>query len=690
MIQNLRYSERFQRWGIPILIFLLTFIPRAIYPVSWPMQWYNRAIYFGDALLARDWAGTYQQYHPGVTTMWLSGTGIKIFAWLRGLSSDQLLGFAPAKPGTINGAITAGVLPLVFVIALCVALSYVLLNRIIEQKVALVGSCLLALNPFYIAYSRVLHVNALLATFMFVSVLFLFNYLYRAKWLDLIWSGIFAGLAILTKSPSLFIIPYTALVVGAYRLTAAPGSSSKVGERRLWAFVRTLLVWGGAVAIVFIVLWPAMWVEPLNVMYKMIDGTFFHVETVHQNPVFFDGQVTHDDPGMRFYLATIAWKTTLVTLPMACAALVFAWPRFRRGKHNFGVILGWLIVYVVCFTTQMGLGSWKQVSYVLPVFLALDVIASLGLVQSAVAIARIRWWQKWRWLPTTFIVLVLVLQAAIVLSYHPYYGTHHNVLLGGSRVAQHILPLQDQGEGLDLAAQYLNTLPRAQRASAWLHQRSAAIFRRNFVGLTETEDNSLVDYRVYYVNQIVRRLGYEEWGEMWEVDRQTTPLWSIDFDGITYIWIYGVPPGEPAAGGPEHSVDYQLGEHIQLGRVHLSAETLAPGDVLTVVLLWESDGQVERSYKVFCHIVSKGGELVAQQDGIPLHGVRPTSSWRAGEAIEDSYEILLNGDLAPGEYKLTVGMYDAETMERLMVYSAGGERLADDHILLGHLSLTYE
>ena len=688
----MRFTQNLAGWpkrqGIPVLIFLLAFIPRAIYPVSWPMQWYTRAIHFGDALLARDWAGTYQQYHPGVTTMWLSGSGIKLFAWLRGLSSDQLLGFAPTKPGMISGAITAGVIPLAFVIALCIALSYVLLNRIVEQKVALVGGCLMALNPFYIAYSRVLHVNALLTAFMFASVLFLFNYLRRAKWLDLILSGAFAGLAILTKSPSLFIIPYTTLVLVVHKLVIALGPDSKTRARRWWTFARTLLVWGGTAAVVFVVLWPAMWVGPLDVLYKMIDGIFFHVDTAHQNPVFFDNQVGHDDPGIRFYLASIVWKMTLVTLPMTCAALVFSWPRFRQGKHNYST-LGWFIIYVVCFTIQMSLGNWKQVSYVLPAFPALDVAASFGLVQSAAAIGRIRWWRKWRWLPATLIVSALAIQAGVVLPRHPYYGTHHNLLLGGSRVAQRILPLQDQGEGLDLAAQYLNTLPRAQRASAWLHQRSGAIFRRNFVGLTDTVNVSQADYRVYYVNQIMRRLGDEDWGAAWQTDRQTAPLWSVDFDGITYVWVYGAPPKEPAAGGPERQVDYRLGQHIRLERIRLNADTLAPGDRLTVVLIWQSDGSIERNYKVFCHVL-QDGELITQKDGVPLNGVRPTSSWRAGEAIEDSYEILLNGDLPYGEYELAVGMYDAETMDRLAVYSAGGERMPDDRILLGSLNLTNE
>jgi hypothetical protein len=606
-MQNLWRSRWLRRWGIPVLIFLLAFLPRAIYPLSRPVQWYDRAIHFSDALLAKKWAETYQRYHPGVTTMWLSS---------------------------------------------------------------------LALN-------KVLHPDALLATFMFTSVLFLYSYLHRAKGFDLIWSGVFAGLAFLTKTPSLFLVPYTALAVATYKLwTPTPPNASRLAQYTT-RIARTLLIWGGVAAVVFVVLWPAMWVEPLAVLRRMAEEAVFHVETAHFNPTFFNGEAKLQDPGLPFYLATIAWKTTLITLPMLCAAPIFALLRFRRKKDSR--VIWSLIAYVVFFTLQMGLAARKELAYLLPVFPALDVVAAFGLVQSAEVIGRLRWWRKWRWLPASLVVLALVLQASIVLPRHPYYGTHHNALLGGSKVAQRILPLQDQGEGLDLAAQYLNTLPRAQRARAMIHRRGLVVFKRNFVGWTSFDSDPWTNYRVYGINQVMRRLHSEEWEEAWNADRQTIPLWSVAFDGVPYVWVYGAPPEEPAASGPEYEVDYQLGEHISLKRVRLSAETLLPGDTLTVVLIWESDGEVDRSYMVFCHLLSASRELVAQRDGPPIYGVRPTTTWRAGEVIEDSYEILLDDDLPPGEYELSVGMYDAEKMERLAAYDASGGRLLEDRIVLGAL-----
>ena len=120
-------------------------------------------------------------------------------------------------------------------------------------------------------------------------------------------------------------------------------------------------------------------------------------------------------------------------------------------------------------------------------------MAGLGLVQVAEAIGGLRVWLDWRGVPAVVIILALVLQAGLVLRHHPYYGTHHNGLLGGSRVAQHVLPLQDQGEGLDLAAEYLNVLPRAQRARAMIYSLGAEMFERHFLGFTKTDKISFLN-----------------------------------------------------------------------------------------------------------------------------------------------------------------------------------------------------
>jgi hypothetical protein len=319
----------------------------------------------------------------------------------------------------------------------------------------------------------------------------------------------------------------------------------------------------------------------------------------------------------------------------------------------------------------------------------LDALAALGLVWGVQAVERLRWrrgrpWvERAPWLPTTLVLFALALQAGLTLSRHPYYGTHHNALLGGSQAAQYVLPLQDQGEGLDLAAKYLNAQPRAQYSGALIHSRSALAFERKYEGLTVNIPDPRATYRVYYVNQVMRGLGGEEWRTTWEADRQEPPLWTVSFDGIPYVWVYGGPPEEPAAGGPQYAVDDGVGEHIRLTGFRLSAERLSPGDTLTVVLFWQSDGQVQVDYTVFCHLVSAEAGLVGQHDGKPVLGIRPAPSWRAGEVMYDSHSIPLRDDLAPGEYELSAGMYDLETLQRAPTYNDAGERLPQDAIVLG-------
>ena len=50
--------------------------------------------------------------------------------------------------------------------------------------------------------------------------------------------------------------------------------------------------------------------------------------------------------------------------------------------------------------------------------------------------------------------------------------------------------------------------------------------------------------------------------------------------------------------------------------------------------------------------------------------------------LADPYALQVQEDAAPGEYRLEVGMYDAETGRRLPVLDAQGRRVTGDRILL--------
>jgi hypothetical protein len=84
---------------------------------------------------------------------------------------------------------------------------------------------------------------------------------------------------------------------------------------------------------------------------------------------------------------------------------------------------------------------------------------------------------------------------------------------------------------------------------------------------------------------------------------------------------------------------------------------------------------------VFVHLLDNEGLVVAQHDGQPVGGLRPTSSWATGETQQDNHGLLMPESTAPGEYRLVAGMYVPATGERLPV-SGPRERIAGDVVLL--------
>jgi hypothetical protein len=112
-----------------------------------------------------------------------------------------------------------------------------------------------------------------------------------------------------------------------------------------------------------------------------------------------------------------------------------------------------------------------------------------------------------------------------------------------------------------------------------------------------------------------------------------------------------------------------------------------PGEMLPLTLYWRGQNQtIADNYSVFIHIVAEGEEIIAQADGPPLHGFRPTSSWRAGEALVDEWMIWLPPDLSPGTYDIYLGLYLPDSGERLPVFQ-DGEMQPDGRLWLDHLAV---
>jgi len=103
-------------------------------------------------------------------------------------------------------------------------------------------------------------------------------------------------------------------------------------------------------------------------------------------------------------------------------------------------------------------------------------------------------------------------------------------------------------------------------------------------------------------------------------------------------------------------------------------------DVLHVTLHWQALRRMDIAYKIFVHLLDPGGALVAQTDVMPRDWSYPTTWWEAGEVVSDDVELSLEG-VPTGSYRLTVGVYDPASMERLAVQDSSGWPLGDRVVL---------
>ena len=675
-------TARRRLWTTALLLalFLAALVPRALYPVSRPLQWYERSFRFVDAVLHGQWADTVVSEHPGVTPMWLIGLAQHGYYALR-----QALGAAPPHPLDVAGRsfeaeVAVSVLPLALAIALGVVVVWWLLRELFGEGAAWAGAGFLALDPFHVAISKVVHVDALLSVLMILSALALLCYLRRvsgergggkgwARHRLLVASGVLGGLAFLTKSPAYFLVPFVglSLVVGR-------------GRARLWR--RTVvpgLVWAGAAAVTCVLLWPAMWVQPGQTLVTVFGGIFQPIECTALQSSHYLGELTTEDPGPGFYGMTLLVKTTALSLPLFVVGLVSplaaTWRRERRS-------LALLIAYLAFFCVQMGLGAKKAPRYLLPAFPALDVVAGVGLVTLA---RRLAAW-KGRVGAGGLIAAALAVQAALVWPYHPYYITHASLLVGGAAGGQRYLLATPEGEGLDLVAGYLNGLPGADRLRVGVQLPARDPFGQYFEGeMADTREPGL-DYLVFAEVYVRRHVAEDQWGEEWERYRYRVPEYTAYLHGLPYAWLYRVEEGPQRPGVP---LEVCLGEEIRLegytGVVDgaaLDGRVVRPGDAVRLTLHWAATGTPGGDYSVFVHLLGPDGGLVTQQDNPPVGGTRPTFGWERGERLDDPYELTVPVDAVPGAYTLVAGMYDWRTGERVEALGECTTALADNRVVL--------
>src|SRR5579859_2242844 len=399
--------------------------------------WLHRSQVFLNALRAGNFAATAITYHPGVTTTWLGSAGIVL--------RTALLSHGIVRDGSFPMILELTHIPLMLTHMLVIILGYWLLRSMVPPLSAALAALLWAVDPFVVAYSRILHVDALAGSFLTLSILAACRYWnHQRHWSGLLLSAIAAGLAILSKSPSLAILPIIALL-------ALVGAQPATPRRRL----SELCLWGVGCAATVVLLWPALWVAPLNTLTLIRTGVM--IEGLHQHELgnFFLGQ-PDDAPGPLFYPVALVLRLTpwtLLGLLLLPLALRHAGPATRRD------ILAWS-AFVVLFLLAMTVFPKKFNRYLEPAFPLIDLLATLGLLAAARLLQRTRASLSDHLARREqLLAAVIALGSLINLAWwHPYEIAAFNQILGGARAGANTFQA-GWGEGLDQVADWLNQRP---------------------------------------------------------------------------------------------------------------------------------------------------------------------------------------------------------------------------------------
>lgn len=574
--------------GVSILLLILfIFLPRLLsLSAHWASDedlWMQRSRDFFFALQTKQFTDTYITHHPGVTTCWLGSFPIGNTyshnpSFKRWFYSEAFL--SPTILERIR-------FPIAAVTGLLILGAGILMYHLFGRITSGLGALFLGVEPFLLAESRRVHTDALTSLFLFLSLLLWICYL-EGKTLRrryLIFSGLCFGLACLSKSLAGAFLFFLPLLFGWY-IKQCGMSWMKL----LWS----MLLWLMASLLTVLVAWPYLWtvkfgdfpispfflfavvvlltwsnrklstdlsttltqtelcilgsgflvivVPSLFIANTIVMEMYWALTRPHSLPTLFLGDIRYNPGPLFFPMMWFVWSTPL-TLPLIGFAMCRTWQQRHTAKKTFRVVV-MLAFFVLFYLVGLSLTAKKISRYIVIFLPVVSLLTALGAIQ-VVQILKKKHWQ------CLCLILIVMLQVVPVLRLHPYYRTYYNPLLPGEWVAKNTGSIT--GAGLDLAADYLNTLPNARHLRVrvtWFSKDLAHYFVGN-TSMRRLSSDTLrnFDYDVEYLydRQIQRTfidvppitgMPFTKSQKNKKIVRELEHI--VRLNGIDYVWIYRV------------------------------------------------------------------------------------------------------------------------------------------------------
>ncbi|HSD83312.1 MAG TPA: 6-pyruvoyl-tetrahydropterin synthase-related protein [Anaerolineae bacterium] len=141
---------------------------------------------------------------------------------------------------------------------------------------------------------------------------------------------------------------------------------------------------------------------------------------------------------------------------------------------------------------------------------------------------------------------------------------------------------------------------------------------------------------------------------------------------------YTSPAGEALSA--QHQQQANFAGHIELLGYDLPVTEVASGQLLPLTLYWHATAPVPHNYQVFVHLTNPATTLWGQSDKLNP-GNFPSTRWPLDKFVWDDHRLPVLPGTPPGEYRLSVGLYDLGSGQRAPLFDKRG-RIVGDNVVL--------
>lgn len=547
-------------------------------------------------------------------------------------------------------------------------------RRVLPSGAAIWAALLAAANPFYLWYGREVRMYSLVPLLALVS-----SYLLLRGWAEdsrpaarryLLGYLVTLLLLLGTHYLAVLILPVHAIIV-LVRLAAR-------SRRQAGLVVVGLLAAGALIA----------WALDRLVLKSPGAGTNFPVVSL---PVMARDLLNAFSLGLSVDVSRVLWLDLVFA---ALAIIGIAWP-LRRGRLT-NPEAWFLPAFLLLPILLLQVIQWVQPAYMNARHLSLISGAFLLLVAGGLAAV----WHFRRWGAIALGVLLLVGSAYSTYNYYysPEYAKDHFVAVGVDLAAA----LQP-GDGLvmvptEMVRLYRHYLPLDLLARAVPAEALAADEPRNAwqslpqLGapweVTEARLRAMLGRhrRIWLVaSGMVPLSPFQQEAREW-LSANAFLVQDNGYESNTLLWLKlylpqaPVLPALPAA--VQHPVSAVFGERVRLSGYD-TGQPLSAASATPVTLYWQPAQAMDRRYKYILRWTGADGAplpAAGHTEREPYHGLLPTTMWGPGQTIVEYSELppRTAEPAPPGEVRLALQVYDAETLEKLPLTEADPALVAVD------------